>query len=256
MRWLTNFYDFRFKGTATAAIGIHQTKAWLSQLGISKIQSGLEDTLEEWYTIKFTFKLRKNARETYGMLQTAFWPSCVNRASGFEWHKRFKEGTESVRDDERYGGNKEVRTPELIGQIKNFMDKDCCVSIETISAQFNVSVGTVHAIIREELKMQKICAKFVRMHQSTSPSLSQTIWLRWASRQFLTAPIVQTLLPVTFGYSLSSEAGVMRQLKRWKRLWQRSFTRSHKRTSMRPSISSLEWYNKCIAAVGDYFEGD
>ena len=32
MRWLTKFYDFRFKWTATAAIGIHPTKAWSSQL--------------------------------------------------------------------------------------------------------------------------------------------------------------------------------------------------------------------------------
>ena len=32
MRWLTNFYDFRFTWTATAAIGIHPTKTWLSQL--------------------------------------------------------------------------------------------------------------------------------------------------------------------------------------------------------------------------------
>ena len=62
---------------------------------------------------------------------------------------------------------------------------------------------------------------------TTTPSLSQTIWARWASRQFLTVPIVETLLPVTFGYSLSSEAVVMRQLKRWKRLWRRSLTRSH-----------------------------
>ena len=29
---LTNFYDFRFNSTGTAAIGIHPTKAWLSQL--------------------------------------------------------------------------------------------------------------------------------------------------------------------------------------------------------------------------------
>ena len=50
-------------------------------------------------------------------------------------------------------------------------------------------------------------------------------------------PIVQTFLPVTFGYSLSSEAVVMRQLRRWKRLWRRSLTRSHKRTSMGPSRS-------------------
>ena len=64
---------------------------------ISKMQSGHEDTLEEQYAIKFCFKLGKNARETYGMLQTAFWASCMNRASVFKWHKRFKEGRESMR---------------------------------------------------------------------------------------------------------------------------------------------------------------
>ena len=52
------------------------------------------------------------------------------------------------------------------------------------------------------------------MHQSTTPALSQTIWPRWASRQFQTLLIVQTLLPVTFAYSLSSEDVVMRQLRR------------------------------------------
>ena len=48
---------------------------------------------------------------------------------------------------------------------------------------------------------------------------------------------VQTLLPVTFGYSLSSGAVVMRQLRSWKRLWRRSLTRSHKRTFMEPCRS-------------------
>ena len=46
-------------------------------------------------------------------------------------------------------------------QIKNFMDNDRRVSTETISAQFDVSVGIVHTIIPEELKMENICATFV-----------------------------------------------------------------------------------------------
>ena len=50
------------------------------------------------------------------MIQTAFRTSCMDRASVFVWHKRFKQGRESVRDDERCGRSKEVRTPELIGQ--------------------------------------------------------------------------------------------------------------------------------------------
>ena len=81
---------------------------------ISKMQS---DTLEVRYAIKLCFKLGKNdATEMYGMLQTVFRPSCTNRASVFEWHKRFKKDRESMRDDERYGRSKEVNTPELIGQ--------------------------------------------------------------------------------------------------------------------------------------------
>ena len=66
----------------------------------------------------------------------------MNRASVFEWHKRFKEGRESVRDDERCGRSKEVNTPQLIGQRVR-------VRVSGISSW--------------------------TMHQSTTPSLSQTI---------------------------------------------------------------------------------
>ena len=57
LRWLTSFYDFSFKGTATAGIGIYPTKAWLSQLVNFKNAIW---TLEEWYAIKFCFKRGKN----------------------------------------------------------------------------------------------------------------------------------------------------------------------------------------------------
>ena len=80
---------------------------------ISKMKS---DTLKERYSIKFCFELGNNATETYGILQSAFGASCMNRASVFEWHKRFKGARESVRDDKRCGRSKEVNTPEMISQ--------------------------------------------------------------------------------------------------------------------------------------------
>ena len=171
------------------------------------------------------------------MLQTAFRPSCMNRASVFECHKRFNEGRESVRGDERCVRSKEVRTPELIGQIKKFMDKDGRMSIETISAQFDVSVGTVHTIIREELKMRKICARFV-------PRVLILV------TDYLTKMVIKTVTHPHYSPDLAPcdfwlfpklneklRAVVVRQLRRWKRQWRRSLTRSHKRTSMGPSRS-------------------
>ena len=76
------------------------------------MQYGREHTLEERYAIKLCFKLGKKATETYGMLQTAFGASYMNRASVFEWKKRFKEGRESVRDDKKCVRINEVTTPE------------------------------------------------------------------------------------------------------------------------------------------------
>ena len=193
----------------------------------SKMLSEREDTLKERYAIKFCFKLGKNAAiETYGMLHTTFGASCMNRASVFEWCKRFKEGRESMRDNERCGRSKQVNTPELIGQRVGVT----MLRFKGSSARDSLGRG-------QHSSNQLSGISTWTMHQSTTPSLSQTIWARWASRQFLALPIVQTLLPVTFGYSLSSEAVVMRQLRRWKRLWRRSLTRSHKKTSMRPSKS-------------------
>ena len=92
--------------------------------------------------------------------------------------------------------------------------------------------GFQEEIPSEETSTLQIGSVAFPAGQCTSPSLLQTIWTRLASTQFLSLTIVQTLLSVTFGYSLSSEAVVMRQLRRWKRLWRKSLTRSHKRTSM------------------------
>ena len=80
------------------------------------MQSGRGDNLEERFAIKLCFKVGKRDTETYGMLQTAFRPSCMNRASVFERHKRFKGGRESVGDGKRRGKSKEVNRLELIGQ--------------------------------------------------------------------------------------------------------------------------------------------
>ena len=154
----------------------------------------------------------------------------MNWASVFEWHKRYKEGRKSVRDDERCGRSKEVNTPVLIGQT---------VRVRVTMLRFYGSLGR-DSVGRSQHSSNRVSGISSRtIHQSTTPSLSQTIWPRWASTQFLSLPIVQTFLPVTFGDSLSSEAAVMRQLRRWKRLWRRSLTRSrsHKRTSLGPCRS-------------------
>ena len=65
----------------------------------------------------------------------------------------------------------------------------------------------------------------------------------------------QTLLPVTFGYSLSSEA-VVETIEEMKEAMTKvidTLTQEDFRVAFQ---KLLERYNKCIAAGGDYFERD
>ena len=125
---------------------------------ISKMQS---DTLEGRYAIKLCFKLRKNdATETYGMLQTAFRLSCMNRASIFEWHKRFKEGRESLRDDERCGG------------VRESIHQSCLakgLGLELLGCGFK---GVQEEISREEASTLQIGSVAFLRRPCTSPQLN------------------------------------------------------------------------------------
>ena len=94
-------------------------------------------------------------------------------------------------------------------------------------------------------------------HQDNAPVHNSILVTIWTSRQSLTLPKVQTLLPVTFGYSLSSRKNLeavietieMKEaVKVIDTLTQEDFHGAFEKL--------LEWYNKCIAAGGDYFKGD
>jgi hypothetical protein len=56
---------------------------------------------EQRVNIKFLVKLKKSATETFQLLTEAYGEDCISRARVFEWHKRFSEGRESVKDDDR-----------------------------------------------------------------------------------------------------------------------------------------------------------
>ena len=161
------------------------------------------------------------------MLQTAFWPSCMNRASVFEWHKRFKEGRESMRDDERCGRSKEVNTPELIGQM--FWVR---VTVLSFLGSFLWDNAPVHNSILFTDCLTKMGIKTVP-HSPYCRDL---------------APCDFWLFPKLRGCRYETIEEMKEAVTKFiDTLTQKDFHGSFQKL--------LERY-KCIAAGGDYFEGD
>ena len=175
------------------------------------------------------------------MLQTAFRPSCMNRASVFEWYKRFKEGKESVRDDERCRRSKEVNRPELIGHSvrvrvtmlrKRFRRKRPAL-FKSGQWHFHQDNAPVHNSILVTDYLTKMGINTV-LHIPYSPDL---------------APCDFCLFPKLRGCRYETIEEMKEAVtKVIDTITQEDFDGALKKL--------LERYNKCIAAGGDYFEGD
>ena len=158
------------------------------------------------------------------MVQTAFQPSNRNRASFFDiWDSR-KAGT-------LWGIMRGV-----VG-VRKSIHQSCLAKGLGLGLPFWGFKGVQEEIPSEDASTLQIGLVAFLPGQCNSPQLHPCHTLFDQDGHQDSLLIVQTLLSVTFGYFQSSEAVVMRQLRRKKRLRQRSLSRSHKGTSMGSSRS-------------------
>ena len=170
--------------------------------------------------------------------------SCMNWASVFEWYKRFKEGRKSVRDNERCGRSKKVNTPELAKGL----------GLELLCWGFK---GVQEKNPSEEGSTLQIESLAFPLKQCTSPQLHpcHRLFVQDGHQDISSAPYSPDLTPCDFCFLPKLRGCRYEKIKEMKEavtkvidtLTQEDFDRAFQRL--------LEWYNKCIATGGDYFEG-
>ena len=72
---------------------------------------------EQRVNIKFLVKLKNSSTKTFKLLTEAYGEDCMSRALVFEWHKRFSESRESVKDDARPGRPHRAVTDDNIEKV-------------------------------------------------------------------------------------------------------------------------------------------
>lgn len=115
--------------------------------------------LEQRISIKFCVKLNKSASETHHLLKEAYGDEVMSRARVFDWHKRFKEGREDVRDDARSGRPVTHRTDENIQKVKDLVCSNRQLTVRMMAEELKLDKETVRLILKENLNMRKISAK-------------------------------------------------------------------------------------------------
>ena len=143
---------------------------------VSKMQSGCQDTSEERYTIKMCFKLEKMPQKRMECFRLLF--------DHLAWiEHEFLSGIRDSRKAEGlWGMMKDVggkrKSIHQSGLARGFELWLLCWDFKGVSGRDSVGRGK-----HSSNRVSGISSR--TMHQSTTPSLTETIWPRWASRQFL-----------------------------------------------------------------------
>ncbi|UYV61117.1 HNRNPR [Cordylochernes scorpioides] len=94
---------------------------------------------EQRIYIKFCFKLKKGATETYELIKEAFGDAALSRSRTFEWFSRFLKGREKVNDDQHTGRPRSLRCEENKFKIKELIKSNRIISIKDLSSETGLS---------------------------------------------------------------------------------------------------------------------
>lgn len=126
-----------------------------------------ERNLEQRVAIKFCAKLGETGKETYSKILKVYGSASLSRAQVFLWHKKFKEGRESVEDEERAGRPVAVRTDENALRVRALIREDRRLTVRMLASEVGINRETVRQIITNDFGMRKLCAKMVPKNLTT-----------------------------------------------------------------------------------------
>ena len=121
----------------------------------------MNDLKEQRLTVKFCVKLGKSATETFAMLNTAYSDVAMKHTACFKWHERFKDGRQSIEDDEHPGRPSTPTDDPHVDNINTLVLANQCLTVRDLAEESGTSVGSCHEILTKKLKMHRVAAKFV-----------------------------------------------------------------------------------------------
>jgi hypothetical protein len=94
--------------------------------------------LEQRINIKFCVKMGNGVSETLALLTLAYGEYAMKISSVFEWHRRLKEGQESVHYLPRSGQLKPQRTDANLNRIRTLVHSDRRLGVRQIAEKLNM----------------------------------------------------------------------------------------------------------------------
>ena len=105
--------------------------------------------------IKFLVKLGWKGTEIIQALKTVYGDHAPKNTCIYKWMERFRDSREAVEDDE---GRGRPTTSKIVDSVRRLVEEDGRLSVCEITQAVDISVGSAHSILHENLGLSKLSA--------------------------------------------------------------------------------------------------
>ncbi|KAI6649858.1 Transposase [Oopsacas minuta] len=94
-------------------------------------------------------------------LEVVYGDASLSYTTVKEWTKRFHEGRESLKDEERIGPPRSAVTSSNTSEIRWRVKEDPHITVEELVMSVGISTGAVHFVLIDELKDNKVSSRWI-----------------------------------------------------------------------------------------------
>ena len=111
--------------------------------------------------IKARSKLGCSLKQLTTEISTTSGPSCVSYDTVKHLKNKVESGVKSIKNAPKSGRPKLVSRKEIVSKIKEIIEGDARFTVHDIARKVDISLSTVHLILKKHLKVQTIFARWV-----------------------------------------------------------------------------------------------
>jgi predicted transposase YdaD len=104
-------------------------------------------------TLNFVLNLEKLPQTRS---KTVYGDETLKKTAVYDWFKRFKNGQESLEDEERSGRPSTSKNDETIEKVKNLVRSHRRLRIQDMANVLGISYGSVQNILKDDLGMRRV----------------------------------------------------------------------------------------------------
>ena len=111
--------------------------------------------------VRFLFSKGVKPIQIHHRMRIQYGDKCMSRTQEYEWTEKFKNSVTSVEDSPCLDPAFMAVTEDNIAAVENVIQENQCSTVKEVASLVDISVGSAHHIIHDELKFRKVCARWV-----------------------------------------------------------------------------------------------